>query len=210
MIPTLPFLAPLSWFFEHPVLYTFGGFVLLYFLGSVRYIPNTRVGIVEKRISGKGSLASGLIALNGEAGFQPEVLRGGLHSLPLFQYSVHIQPLVTIPQGRVGYIFARDGKPLPPAQTLASNTTAIDFQDVAAFLRAGGQRGPQRKILREGTYAINLAQFVVITQEQMQEKFGRYNLELQEVLIGTPTAGQGGGQIEQILTQLRTRQIAEE
>ena len=49
---------------------------------------------------------------------------------------------------------------------LASNETANDFQDVAAFLRNGGQRGPQRQILREGTYAINLAQFVVITDEQ--------------------------------------------
>src|SRR5262249_48880598 len=38
-----------------------------------------------------------------------------------------------------------------------------DFQEVTAFLRGGGQRGPQRMILREGTYAINLAQFVVIT-----------------------------------------------
>jgi uncharacterized membrane protein YqiK len=30
------------------------------------------------------------------------------------------------------------------------------------------------------------------------------------VLIGTPTSGEAGGQIEQILTQLRSRQIAEE
>jgi uncharacterized membrane protein YqiK len=44
----------------------------------------------------------------------------------------------------------------------------------------------------------------------MKEKFAHYNLELQEVLIGTPTSGQKGGQIEQILTQLRSRQIAEE
>ena len=113
MFPTLPFFTPVAWFFKHPVLYTLGGLVLLYFLGSIRYIPNTRIGIVEKRLSGKGSIVSGLIALNGEAGFQPEVLRGGLQFLPLFQYSVHIQPLVTIPQGRVGYIFARDGKQLP-------------------------------------------------------------------------------------------------
>src|SRR4029450_2302542 len=48
---------------------------------------------------------------------------------------------------------------------LASNATANDFQSAAVFLRAGGQRGPQRKILREGTYAINLAQFVVLTDE---------------------------------------------
>ena len=31
----------------------------------------------------------------------------------------------------------------------------------------GGQRGPQRQILREGTYAINLVQFVVITEERV-------------------------------------------
>jgi len=37
-----------------------------------------------------------------------------------------------------------------------------DFTDVRAWLKAGGQQGPQRAILREGTYAINLAQFVVI------------------------------------------------
>jgi hypothetical protein len=46
--------------------------------------------------------------------------------------------------------------------------------------------------------------------EQMKEKFAHYNLELQEVLIGTPTSGQPGGQIEQILMQLRSRQIAVE
>jgi uncharacterized membrane protein YqiK len=46
--------------------------------------------------------------------------------------------------------------------------------------------------------------------EQMKTKFAQYNLELQEVLIGTPTSGAQGGQIEQILTQLRSRQIAEE
>jgi len=45
---------------------------------------------------------------------------------------------------------------------------------------------------------------------QMKERFQVYNLELQEVLIGTPTSGEGGGQIEQILVQLRSRQIAEE
>ncbi|HKC24448.1 MAG TPA: SPFH domain-containing protein, partial [Thermoanaerobaculia bacterium] len=68
------------------------------------------------------------------------------------------------PQGRIGYVFARDGEQLRPTQTLASNVSANDFQDAAAFLRNGGQRGPQRQILREGTYAINLAQFVVATE----------------------------------------------
>jgi uncharacterized membrane protein YqiK len=48
------------------------------------------------------------------------------------------------------------------------------------------------------------------SSEQMKEKFAQYNLELQEVLIGTPTSGASGSQIEQILIQLRSRQIATE
>lgn len=134
---------------------------------GIRIIPNNRIGIVEKRWSQRGSVKRGLIALAGEAGFQPAVLRGGIHYLNPFQYRVHRVPLVTIPQGKIGYIFARDGQPLGATQTLASNATADDFQDTAAFLRDGGQRGPQRTILREGTYAINLAQFVVITETQL-------------------------------------------
>jgi uncharacterized membrane protein YqiK len=137
--------------------------VLLLFMSGARYIPNNRVGIVEKRFSFKGSIKEGLIALSGEAGFQPDVLRGGFHYLTPFAYRVHIQPLVTIAQGKIGYIFARDGRPLSPVQALASNIKAKEFLDVAAFLAAGGQKGPQRLILREGTYAMNLAQFIVVT-----------------------------------------------
>jgi uncharacterized membrane protein YqiK len=141
--------------------------LILIFLSGIRFIPNNRIGLVEKRFSGRGSVKSGLIALHGEAGYQPQVLRGGLHYLMPIQYVVHSMPLVTIAQGKIGYIFARDGMPLAPAQVLASNVTASDFQDVKSFLEMGGQRGPQRRILREGTYAINLVQFIVITEERV-------------------------------------------
>jgi uncharacterized membrane protein YqiK len=137
--------------------------ILVYATRSVRYISNHRVGVVEKLWSRSGSVPSGLIALHGEAGFQPDVLRGGLHLFRPFQYRIHSLPLVTIPQGQIGYVFARDGEPLPPTQTLARTPDGVDFGDVRRFLDGGGQRGPQRRILREGTYAINLAQFVVIT-----------------------------------------------
>src|SRR5262249_44757856 len=49
-----------------------GVLVVLFVLAGVRYIPNKRVGIVEKRWSRKGSVKAGFIALNGEAGYQPE------------------------------------------------------------------------------------------------------------------------------------------
>ncbi|HLO32103.1 MAG TPA: SPFH domain-containing protein [Anaerolineales bacterium] len=143
------------------------GILALILLSGIRVIPNTRIGIVEKRFSPRGSVKSGFIALKGEAGFQPNVLRGGVHYLMPIQYVVHTAPLVTIPQGKIGYIFARDGKLLDPTQTLASNVDVSDFQDVESFLKNGGQRGPQRRILREGTYAINLVQFIVITDQRV-------------------------------------------
>jgi uncharacterized membrane protein YqiK len=46
--------------------------------------------------------------------------------------------------------------------------------------------------------------------DQMRAKFTAYNLELQEVLIGTPRAAAGNDQIEKVLQQLRERQVAEE
>ena len=138
--------------------------VLAVVFRCVRYIPNNRVAVKETKI-GHGRVRSGLIAMKGEAGFQPDVLRGGFYLLnPLFD-ECHVTSLVTVPQGQIGYVFARDGESLSPIQTLARSVECNDYQDVRAFLSGGGQRGQQRAILREGTYAINLVQFVVITDE---------------------------------------------
>jgi uncharacterized membrane protein YqiK len=134
-----------------------------------RYIPNNQVGIIEKMWAARGSIRAGFIALRGEAGFQPEILRGGVHTFFPFTYRIHKSDLVTVGQGKIAYVFARDGSPLGPSQVLASNDTdeKSDFQDVRRFLNGGGQKGPQRKILREGTYAINTTQFAVITEERV-------------------------------------------
>lgn len=143
------------------------GVLSSFLLLGLRVIRNDRVGVVEKRFAAAGSIERGLIARAGEAGFQPEVLRGGVHWRMPFVYRVRTAPLVTVPQGRIGYVFARDGVPLAPEQALARDVHCDEFQDVEAFLSRGGQRGPQRRVLREGTYAINLAQFVVITAERL-------------------------------------------
>lgn len=163
----LQYLGPIEWTAIEVAVTVIVLAILLRWSGVVRYIPNDRLGILEKLWSFRGSISNGFIALNREAGYQPEVVRGGLHFFMPFQYSMHRANLVTIPQGQIGYVFARDGKPLPPTQTLASNTEADDFQDVRGFLEKGGQKGPQRKILREGTYAINLAQFIVLTAQSI-------------------------------------------
>ncbi len=140
--------------------------VAVFFLWLVgfRIIRSDKVAVVVKWWSVKGSLRDQIMALNGEAGYQPNVLRGGVHFRTPLMYRVHVMPLVTIPQGEIGYVFARDGEPLPAQQTLGRTIPGNSFQEVAEFMRDGGQRGPQRQILREGTYAFNLAQFIIITK----------------------------------------------
>lgn len=83
--------------------------ILLLIWLSVRYIPNNRIGIVEKLWSNKGSLTEGsIIALQEEAGYQADILRGGLHfGVWRWQYAVHKFPLITVKQGKIGYVFAR-------------------------------------------------------------------------------------------------------
>ena len=161
-------LSSLGWFPTALVILVAVAFVLAVFFsvsGIVRYIPNDRIGVVEKLWSSSGSVKAGLLALHGEAGLQPELRRGGFHFFAPFQFRVHIHPMVSVTQGKIGYVFARDGIDLPAGQTLADNAKVEDFRDVRSFLEGGGQKGPQRKILREGTHIINPALFVVMTEE---------------------------------------------
>jgi uncharacterized membrane protein YqiK len=125
------------------------------------YIPHNRVGVIEKLWSGKGSLSEGrILALAGEAGYQSELLRGGVHfGYWRWQYRIHRARLVTIPQGEIGYVYARDGEALAPSQTLGRVVTCNNFQDAVAFLEPAtdlprGQRGRQRAILRERVYVL--------------------------------------------------------
>lgn len=161
------------------VLLVLVGLVVFLELLGLRYIANNRVGVVEKLWSASGSVPEGrIIALQGEAGFQADVIRGGLHfGLWRWQYRIHRVTLVTVPQGKIGYVYARDGEPLLPSQTLGHVLDCNNFQDGRSFLvgaPAGpdsapsvGQRGRQRAILREGVYAINVALFLVITEENV-------------------------------------------
>lgn len=150
-----------------PILIVIGVVLFLWLIG-LRIIPNNKIAIVEKWWSSKGSLNEQIIALHGEAGFQPQIIRGGIHLLTPLMYKVHMCPLVTVPQGQIAYVFARDGKPLEPIQTLGKVIPeSNNFQNAKAFLENGGQKGPQRAIIREGTYAFNLAQFIILTQDKM-------------------------------------------
>jgi uncharacterized membrane protein YqiK len=174
---------------------------------GLRYIPHSSVGIIEKFWSNRGSLKEGnIVASKGEAGFQTRLLRGGLHwGFFPWQYKVHRQPLVTVSEGMIGYVYARDGRPLAPIQTLGQVVECNHFQDAQAFLQNGGQRGRQRLVLREGVYAINLALFVVITEdtvysgpirEREQTKYADWQNQLEVARAFDPVVIGYGSRVE--------------
>ena len=214
--PSLP-LGALSFFLAWLPVWIVVAVALLFWL-CFRWIPNDRIGVVEKWWSLAGSVTEGrIIAPAAEAGYQADILRGGLHfGWWRWQYAIHIAPLVSIPEGKIGYVFARDGEPLPPSQTLARVVDCNNFQDARGFLglkaatdatasRIAGQKGRQRAILREGVYAINPALFTVISENAVfalkvvqtraeQESLGRWLAELRAasgfgpVVVGKGTA----------------------
>lgn len=157
-------------------------YLLIFKVLGLRVISSNEVAVIEKWWSPKGSLKDAIIALNGEAGYSPDLLRGGIHFKSVLMYKIHRYPLITIPQGQIAYVFARDGVPLSPMQTLGMVVPeANNFQNVKGFLENGGQKGPQRGILREGTYAINLAQFIVITANEIKTIFAASKSEYQQL-----------------------------
>src|ERR1700753_1257813 len=111
--------------------------VVLRIANIFRYISNNQVGIVEKMWAAKGSIKSGFIALDGEAGYEPEILRGGVHVFFPFTYRIHKSDLLPVGQGKIADVFARDGASLGASQVLAANDTEekSDFSDVRRFLQ---------------------------------------------------------------------------
>ena len=143
-------------------------FLLSVLVLTFRYIPNDRVGIVEKLWSASGSVKTGLIALE-RRGRLPA--RGAARRLALAGAVPVPRPQDAARDDPAGQdrLRLRARRPAARRRRRRSRATSppTTSRTSPAFLRAGGQRGPQRKILREGTYAINLAQFVVITAERI-------------------------------------------
>ena len=150
---------------------------------SVRYIPHNRVGVIEKLWSGKGSLGEGrILALNGEAGYQAKLLRGGLHfGYWRWQFRIHKTRLVTIPQSEIGYVYARDGEPLAPSQTLGRVVHCNNLQDAVAFLEPGLPVAVTNGLLHEHDSHDGTSQLVQrLTEELPRGQRGRQRAILRE------------------------------
>jgi uncharacterized membrane protein YqiK len=138
-------------------------FALLLSWFSTVLITERQVGIVIKRFSGRGLAPGCLIALDGEAGYQADILAPGLHfGFWRWQYRVLKVPVTVVPQGEIALVLAADGAATPAERILGKIVDCDNFQDARKFLANGGEKGRQLGILTAGTYRINTALFAVV------------------------------------------------
>jgi len=97
----------------------------------------------------------------GERGAQIDVIPPGTYRINPLLFTVTLADMVSVPQGHIGVVEARDGQPLAPGRVIARRVDCDSFQDGAAFLAQGGERGPQMGIISTGSFRINPVLFGV-------------------------------------------------
>ena len=132
-------------------------------LRSLVLIGPTEVGLVTKRFSIRRLSDDDIIAFNGEAGYQADLLMPGLRFKlwPVFIVSKH--PWVQVPAGEIGVVIAQVGEALPVgAKSAIYNEVLGNFSDVRNFIANGGQKGVQRPVLTPGSLLpLHPAAFIV-------------------------------------------------
>jgi hypothetical protein len=135
-------------------------------LSLVRIGPN-EVGLVIRRW-GRAKKSDGPIALNGEAGYQADLLMPGIAFCLWPMNRVEKHPWVQIPTGEIGLIVAQVGGPLPTGwKSGVYKPEFRQFSDVRTFIAHGGQQGVQRPVLPPGAILpLHPVAFLVLTQSR--------------------------------------------
>lgn len=91
----------------------------------------------------------------GQKGYQQQVLGPGEYMINphLFKWKAFEETVIR--ENEVGMIEATAGKPISSGRIFASPVECNSFQDADAFLKNGGQKGPQLNVLTPGKYRFN-------------------------------------------------------
>ncbi len=143
--------------------------LIVFILPSIRIIGPTEVGLVTKRFSLKKLSEDNPIAMNGEAGYQADLLMPGWRFKLWLFYQVDKHPWVQVPAGEIGVVIAQVGKPLPiGAKSAVYRNEFANFSNLRTFLGQGGQKGVQRPVLPPGTLVpIHPVGFLVLTRRMV-------------------------------------------
>jgi len=140
----------LSWW-SLPVIIIF----IILFYNALLNVKANELAVIELRYIGKNMKEGRTIALPGEIGIQAGVLVPGLHILiPFIQVAKKLR-FVVIKDYQIGIVESVTGLPIPYGEFMARHVECDTFQDGIAFLKNGGQKGPQIKIIPPGEYRIN-------------------------------------------------------
>src|ERR671915_1963526 len=121
-----------------------GLLVLLGIVRSFHPIGPAQVGLVTKRI-GRRLDGDQVVALNGEAGYQADLLMPGLRFKLWPIFKVGRYDWVQVPPDHVGLVIAQVGAPLPTgAKSAVYKPEFGNFADLRTFLSNGGDPGVQR------------------------------------------------------------------
>lgn len=129
--------------------------------------------ILGKKIDGHSNFEKGaeFIKNGGEKGRQLQHLMPGKYRINRYMFHVS-EPVdwITIDADHIGVVTTLEGLPISDTGKIAACEISLDkhsnFQDAAAFLAAGGEKGLQIPVLRAGSYAIN-PWFADVKQEEM-------------------------------------------
>ena len=123
--------------------------VVILVLPSIRIIGPTEIGLITKRFAFKKLREDNPIAFEGEAGYQAELLMPGWHFKFWIIYAVEKHPWVQVRAGEIGVVVAQAGRPLPVGAKSAESLSELNLiTDLHGWLKAGGQKGVQRRFCR--------------------------------------------------------------
>ncbi len=97
----------------------------------------------------------------GEKGQQLMILPPGEYQINPNLFTIEIEGAVIIGEAEVGLVESVAGQPCVVGRIFADPVECDSFQDADAFLRNGGQKGPQLAVIPPGNYRINTSLFMV-------------------------------------------------
>ena len=124
-----------------------GGLWLAWEWGFCRfYVPADCMAVIIAK-DGAALEPGQILAHKGQKGVQEDVLGEGRHFLNPYLFENKIEPLISIPPGKVGIVTSKVGRDLPPGE----------------FLANPGQKGIWHGVLSPGKYRLNPAGYQIDT-----------------------------------------------
>ena len=128
-----------------------GGLWLVWEWGFCRFnVPTDYMAVIIAK-DGTPLEPGQILAHKGQKGVQEDVLAEGRHFLNPYLFEYKIEPLVSIPPGKVGIVTSKVGRDLPPGE----------------FLANPGQKGIWHGVLSPGKYRLNPAGYQIDTVDAL-------------------------------------------